>query len=257
MRLSKSQLINIIKESLLVEEDSNDKRQHTIKSGESFTSIAKKYNVTISQIKNANSEIDPNKLQIGQKIVIPDSPDRLNQDLKPSTKLTGWMKYEEGKLNKKGEATGEPHLKSYNDGEGNLTIGYGRNQKSQRPQTIDEEYAKKLLIADLNSAASLLQQSTKKPVDENITIPFKLSQNQFDALTSIIFNAGRGGYPKSNLHKKFISKGETSGTKFDKAFKSARTSKDLGGLTGRRERELEMFKNNIYTNKRDYEKNKR
>jgi GH24 family phage-related lysozyme (muramidase) len=229
-------------------------REHTIVSGDYLGKIAKKYGVTTSQIQKANPDLNPNSLQLGQKIIIPDALKRLNKDLKPSEKLIVWMKYEEGKVNRLGVATGEPYLKSYNDGVGNLTIGYGRNQKSQRKQTIDKGYAENLLKSDLSDAASLLQQSTKDSVSEKITIPFKLDQNQFDALTSIIFNAGRGGYIKTSLHQKFISKGITSGSEFEKAFLEARTSKKLGGLKGRRKRELEIFKNNNYLNKKDDEK---
>lgn len=229
-------------------------REHTIVSGDYLGKLAKKYGVTISQIEKANPDLNPNSLQLGQKIIIPDSPDRLNKDMKPSKKLTDWMKYEEGKVNRLGVATGEPYLESYNDGVGNLTIGYGRNQKSQRKQTIDKGYAEKLLKSDLDDASSLLQQSTKDSVSEKITIPFKLNQNQFDALTSIIFNAGRGGYIKSNLHQKFISQGITTGKEFETAFLNARVSEKLGGLKGRRKRELAIFKSNNYLNKKDDEK---
>ncbi len=47
--------------------------EHTILSGEHFTSIAKKYGVTVRAIQNANLTLDSRHLQIGQKVKIPAS----------------------------------------------------------------------------------------------------------------------------------------------------------------------------------------
>ena len=43
----------------------------TIKSGDTYTSLAKTYNITAKDIQNANPGVNPKKLQIGQKITIP------------------------------------------------------------------------------------------------------------------------------------------------------------------------------------------
>ena len=43
--------------------------EHTILSGEHFTSIAKKYKVSVRAIQNANPTIDSRHLQIGQKVL--------------------------------------------------------------------------------------------------------------------------------------------------------------------------------------------
>jgi LysM repeat protein len=45
--------------------------EHTILSGEHFTSIAKKYGVTVRAIQNANLTLDSRRLRIGQKVKIP------------------------------------------------------------------------------------------------------------------------------------------------------------------------------------------
>ena len=47
--------------------------EHTILSGEHFTSIAKKYDVSIRAIQDANPTLDSRHLQIGQKVKIPTS----------------------------------------------------------------------------------------------------------------------------------------------------------------------------------------
>ncbi|MBI5774327.1 MAG: LysM peptidoglycan-binding domain-containing protein [Verrucomicrobia bacterium] len=46
-------------------------REHLVTKGENFTTIAKKYNVPLSAIAKANPGVDPTKLQIKQKLVIP------------------------------------------------------------------------------------------------------------------------------------------------------------------------------------------
>jgi len=45
--------------------------EHTIMKGDSFYTLAKKYNVTQRAIANANQGVDPSRLKIGQKIKIP------------------------------------------------------------------------------------------------------------------------------------------------------------------------------------------
>ncbi len=45
--------------------------EHTILSGEHFTSIAKKYGVSVRAIQEANQSLDSRRLRIGQKVKIP------------------------------------------------------------------------------------------------------------------------------------------------------------------------------------------
>ena len=45
--------------------------EHTILSGDNYTTIAKKYGVSIKAIKDANPSLDPRRLQIGHKVNIP------------------------------------------------------------------------------------------------------------------------------------------------------------------------------------------
>jgi LysM repeat protein len=44
---------------------------HTIQRGETLSGLAKKYGVSLGKINAANTGLDPNRIQIGQKIVIP------------------------------------------------------------------------------------------------------------------------------------------------------------------------------------------
>jgi LysM repeat protein len=47
---------------------------HTVARGETLTSIAKMYKVTVDELQTANNIEDGRKLQAGQTIVIPGAP---------------------------------------------------------------------------------------------------------------------------------------------------------------------------------------
>ncbi|PKM81464.1 MAG: hypothetical protein CVU89_09440 [Firmicutes bacterium HGW-Firmicutes-14] len=44
---------------------------HVVKKGDTFWKLAKKYNTTVEAIVDANPDVDPLNLQIGQTICIP------------------------------------------------------------------------------------------------------------------------------------------------------------------------------------------
>lgn len=48
-----------------------DGKRHVVIKGETLTSIAKHYSITITDLKKANKEVDERKLQIGQTLTIP------------------------------------------------------------------------------------------------------------------------------------------------------------------------------------------
>ena len=48
-----------------------DGKRHVVIKGETLTSIAKHYSITISELKKANKEVDERKMQIGQTLTIP------------------------------------------------------------------------------------------------------------------------------------------------------------------------------------------
>ena len=51
-------------------EENNDPVFHTIEEGETFGSIAVKYNTTSKKLQELNADVEPTKMQIGQKIRI-------------------------------------------------------------------------------------------------------------------------------------------------------------------------------------------
>lgn len=47
---------------------------HRIASGDTFSALARTYGVTIRALENANPNVNPNRLQVGQEIIIPEAP---------------------------------------------------------------------------------------------------------------------------------------------------------------------------------------
>ena len=47
---------------------------YTIRAGDTFFSLAARFNVTVQQLAAANPGVDPNRLMIGQQICIPTAP---------------------------------------------------------------------------------------------------------------------------------------------------------------------------------------
>ena len=219
--------------------------------------IADQYNTLIDKLLEANPQLTTDSiLGLGDEVIIPPPLMTPNADHPfPSPELADWMRTEEGGSGGHEDmcgntpAAGEPFLCSYDDGFGNFTIGYGRNQNYQRKQIITREQVEEFFEEDLDEAASHLRSSIAEQSDRALQVPFSLMTNQLDALTSIIFNAGLTGYRTSTLHRDFISKGINSGADFESAFKSAAVGSDQGGLDGRRERELSMFKDGQYIKK--------
>ncbi|SKA08641.1 lysozyme [Cetobacterium ceti] len=82
-------------------------------------------------------------------------------------------------------------LKAYKCQAGVLTIGYGHTRGVKENDVITEEQAEKLLIEDLAES--------EKWVNKLVKVP--LSQNQFDALVSFVFNLGAGALQDSTLLK--------------------------------------------------------
>jgi lysozyme len=125
-------------------------------------------------------------------------------------------------------------LKAYKCPAGVWTIGYGSTVGVVGGQEITEEEAEKLLLDDVFSAW--------RAVMELVTVP--LSQEQFDALVSFVFNVGIGNFSKSTLLKK-LNAGDYLGAakeflKWDKATVNG-VKKPLAGLTKRRIMEKELF----------------
>lgn len=253
---------NFINEANLLKKVSQEERVHKVVSNDNLSSIALKYDVPQAKIEKLNNLTADSVLQIGQVIKLPEANVYFNSVQSPSDNLIEWMKYEEGgngsrpkgyKCDLPVPGRGEPYLCSYDDGRGNLTIGWGRNQNRQEHQVIEDyDYLEKLLIEDIDEAADHLKSSIEGIDETKLTIPVSLNQGQFDALTSLIFNSGRSAFKGSSLYENYISKGKIGpqfSSEISTEFKSYRVGKDQAGLVGRRERELAMFLRGEYNKK--------
>lgn len=110
------------------------------------------------------------------------------------------------------------------------TIGYGHTRGVKMGDTCTEEQANQWLREDLRDAEAI--------VDATVDVP--LSQNQFDALVSFVFNVGGGAFKTSTLLR-LLNRGEYSraAEQLDRWNKAA--GQVLAGLTTRRAAERALF----------------
>ena len=132
-------------------------------------------------------------------------------------------------------------LKPYLDVVNIPTIGWGNTfyEDGTKVTLKDQPVTKE-------RANELLEKIVNKDFADKIfpLIKVKVSQNQFDAMVSLAYNIGVGNFSKSTLLKK-VNSGDFDGAsnEFLKWNKSG--GKELLGLTKRRQREYEMFKNDF------------
>lgn len=120
--------------------------------------------------------------------------------------------------------------KAYRDSVGILTIGYGHTHAVKAGDAITAEKADAFLREDLQVAELTV----------NTNVKVKLTQGQFDALVSFVFNLGSGNFVKSTLIKK-LNAGDYAGAadEFGKWVNAG--GKRLPGLVKRRAAEREVF----------------
>lgn len=122
-------------------------------------------------------------------------------------------------------------LKAYKDVVGVVTIGYGHTKDVTEGMRITEAQADEYLKEDLLDAEQTVTRYIKR----------KLSQNQFDALVSFVYNLGSGNFLKSTLLKKIrINPNDTSiAMEFGKWIHA--NGKVLNGLIRRRKMESDLY----------------
>lgn len=141
--------------------------------------------------------------------------------------------------------TGEDLIKSfegfvdhaYNDGVGIMTIGWGHAIKA------GESFHHQISIEEADEVFRKDVQFAIDAVNKLVTV--ELSQNQFDALVSFVFNTGVGAFKNSTLLKELNSGNyDIAAEEFKKWNKGTVNGKkvELKGLTKRRNAESELFK---------------
>lgn len=125
---------------------------------------------------------------------------------------------------------------AYVDSVGVVTIGYGSThwmdgKKIRLGEKITLEGAELLLHWELNKS--------------NVIDDLSLTQNQYDALTSFIYNCGVNAFLKSTLFKKIKINANDIQIKNEFLKWNKGNGKVIKGLTNRRNAEAELyFKNN-------------
>ncbi len=153
----------------------------------------------------------------------------------------GFMKVSNftGGLNMSVSLAGLAHIKGwegfrgavYLDSAGKPTIGYGHLLlPTENYKTITVEEATKLLIKDLSNAEDAV----------NALVKVRLSQFQYDALVSFVFNVGRGAFARSTLLKK-VNAGLFSDAKAEFLKWTNAGGKFVQGLYNRRVADAELF----------------
>lgn len=123
-------------------------------------------------------------------------------------------------------------LRAYRCPAGVVTIGYGHTRTARPGQTITEREADELLRGDIVEAERAV----------NLTAGVRpLTQNQFDALVSLVFNIGSGNYEKSTLRAKVIKNPADPAirTEFGRWVNAG--GKRLAGLVKRRAAEADLY----------------
>lgn len=121
-------------------------------------------------------------------------------------------------------------LKAYDDGVGVWTIGVGHTASVKRGDEITMAQVDEFLRADLAEA--------QKAVNTLVTVP--LTQGQFDALVSFVFNLGTGAFKGSTLLKKLNAR-DYDGAADELLRWNRAGGRVLAGLTKRRISERIMF----------------
>jgi lysozyme len=150
---------------------------------------------------------------------------RMPGDFKPSARLREWLKAKERLT-----------LNRYELGDGGVTIGYGHYEPYSRanliPESITIDEAERLFDEDIESRAA-------RWVRLYVRIP--VTQNEFDALTSLAFNLSPGSFKR-------IADALNEGRDWKAiALEYTRPGTNLEkGLLARREKEFAMFDQATY-----------
>ena len=159
-----------------------------------------------------------------------------------SDSLVDFTKKEEGSAKFKGK----PVLVAYDLGDGMITIGWGHaesksNSKFKAGDTITKEEAEELLSKDLNSAEKAVKSVFEEWKGKNI--PFYVDQDMYDAMVSMAFNMGRGGFRGSDFIQ-LVKKGNYEEAKE----RILSTNVSYPGHIKRRKKESEMFGKSLELN---------
>lgn len=129
-------------------------------------------------------------------------------------------------------------LTAYDDGAGNLTIGYGHKVVSDMPNKITREQANEIFARDIAIAEAAVNRFVQVP----------LTSSQFDALVSLVFNWGSGNFSQSELLRR-LNAGDYRGAQQRLSEHPVTAGGEIvSGLQRRRRAEADWFgRDGLYT----------
>lgn len=155
--------------------------------------------------------------------------------MRASQDFWDFIKWHEGDPKKKGQ----PILVGYRDSVGVPTVGFGHTGPEVKVgMKITPQQALKYLYADATIAANCVRRIFEE-WKQSKAPGYKVKQQEFDALVSLVFNSGCDGVRKSVFIQK-LKKG-----KYEEAAKNI-LSYSSKGLANRRKAEYEIFMNANY-----------
>ena len=138
-------------------------------------------------------------------------------------------------INPAGEGIVKTHesckLRAYRCPAGIWTAGWGSTGKDITPVTVwTQEYADRRLREDLESAEQCVERC----------VEVELSDNEFSALVSLVFNIGCGAFRTSTLLRK-LNAGDRTGAQNEFHRWTKSKGRELAGLVTRRAAEAKLF----------------
>lgn len=121
-------------------------------------------------------------------------------------------------------------LQAYQDAVGVWTIGYGATRGVKAGMAISKDQAERMLVNDV--------QRFEPDIDRLVKVP--LSQNQWDALMSFVYNLGAANLESSTLLR-LLNQGDYAGAADQFPRWNRAGGKVLQGLVKRRAAERAMF----------------
>lgn len=116
------------------------------------------------------------------------------------------------------------------------TIGYGHTRGVKAGDVVNEQQATELLRNDVKEAEEAI----------NGLVKVELSQWQFDALVSLVYNIGSGNFYNSTI-RRLLNEGCDDEDRLRHAWCMWKRagSRTLSGLIRRREKEFKLFTNKL------------
>ncbi len=202
-------------------------------------------------------ELDKNGKKIGSKVSKGQKPETQKEsDMQMSDKGIEWLKKLEGSVKVNGkhviydDATGKPVAVGASLPAG-ATIGYGHLVKPGEDFSagLTEQQATKLLQQDLQATYNTINEQISADAISNMT------QSQYDALVSLVFNIGAGSAAPQNRNRglyqstvrKYLNDNEYKSNIYPNLEDAWRAFRNGGILDGRRDAEWRLYNNADYS----------